>query len=60
MEKDEYLIDIIHRLEHKIDKIELQVEQLTALKDRMLGIVAIATIAFTIAIEFLKNIFSVR
>lgn len=60
MDKEEFLIDIIHRLEHKIDKIEIQVEQLTALKDKILGIVAVATLLFTVAIEFLKSMFSAR
>lgn len=60
MDKEELLMDIIHRLEEKIDKIESQVSQLTALKDKLLGIIAAASIICTIILEYLKNIFVAR
>lgn len=60
MDKEELLMDIIHRLETKIDKIEEEVSGLTAFKDKVLGIITVATLACTICLEFLKNIFSVR
>lgn len=60
MDKEELLMDIIHRLEEKIDKIELQVSELTALKDKLLGIVAVASIVCTVFLEYLKNLFVAR
>lgn len=60
MDKEELLMDIIHRLESKIDKIEEQVSDLTAFKDKVLGIITVATLICAICLEFLKNIFNVR
>lgn len=60
MDKEELLMDIIHRLESKIDKIEEQVSGLTAFKDKVLGIITVATLVCTVCLEFLKNIFSIR
>lgn len=57
MDKDELLIDIIHRLENKIDRIEKQVEDLTALKDKLLGIVAIGSILITLVVNYLQKVF---
>lgn len=58
METEEILLDIIHRIEYKLDKVEEQVAELTALKNKVLGIVAVASIIVTVIVNYLKGIFS--
>lgn len=58
MDKEQLLLDIIHRIEYKLDKVEEQVAELTALKNKVLGIAAVASIIITIVINYLKGLFA--
>lgn len=58
MDKEQLLLDIIHRIEYKLDKVEEQVAELTALKNKVLGIVAVASVIVTIIVNYLKGLFS--
>lgn len=57
MDKEELLLDIIHRIERKLDEVEKQVGELTALKNKILGIVAVASVIVTLVVNYLKAIF---
>lgn len=58
MDKEQLLLEIIHRIEYKLDKVEEQVAELTALKNKVLGIAAVASIIITIVINYLKGLFA--
>lgn len=58
MDKDELLLDIIHSIDRKVDKISKEVDELTSLKNKALGVVAVVSVCFTVAIEYLKNLFA--
>jgi len=57
MDREELLLDIIHRIEHKVDDIETQVRELNTLKNRIIGIVTVGSVIVTLAVNYLQRIF---
>lgn len=57
MDREELFLEIIHRIEHKLDKVEEQVNELTALKNKLLGIAAVVSVIVTVIINYFKVIF---
>lgn len=57
MDKDNLLIELIHGLDKKIDRIEKQVDEITAMKNRLIGICSCISAGLVVIIEVLRKVF---